>query len=173
MLREKPYDYMITLTPSNNITNIKDMENNLQYKLAESTATETLEIVEKALNDSDTLREAIIVELPPRVDSERLQSLTEYSNFVLREAVKKSNLKDRITVASLDALWDYSEQHIYGHPSSSRYDGIHMRGKFGSKAYTWCIEEAVKSSRIANTSTTSPTTYTPISTSNRFQVLSN
>ena len=173
MLREKPYDYMITLTPSNNITNIKDQENNLQYKLAESTATETLAIVEKALKDSDTLKDAIIVELPLRVDSETLQSLTEYSNFVLREAVRKSNLKDRITVASLDALWDYSEQHIYGHPSSSRYDGIHMRGKFGRKAYTRCIEEAVKSSRFANTPSSPPSTFSSISTSNRFQVLSN
>ena len=118
-------------------------------------------------------KDAIIVELPPRVDSETLQSLTEYSNFVLREAVKKSNLKDRITVASLDALWDYNKQHIYGHPSSTRYDGIHMRGKFGSKAYTWRIEEAVKSSRFANTSSSPPSTYSPISTFNRFQVLSN
>ena len=72
MLRKKPYDYVITLTPSNNITHIKDQENNLEYKLAESTATETLTIVEKTLNNSDTLKDAIIVELLSRVDSETL-----------------------------------------------------------------------------------------------------
>ena len=177
LLREKPYEYMITLTPSNNISNVKEMENQMQYKHAESTALETLALVEKAFKDSDTLKDAMIVELPPRVDSERLQSLTEYSNFVLRDAVNKSTLKQRITIASLDGLWDYSEQDIYGHPDSSRYDGIHMRGKHGSKAYTRCIEEAVKSSRFSNTSITPsatfPTTYPSIPTSNRYQVLSN
>ena len=168
---------MIALTPSNNISNIKEMDNQRQYQHAESIALETLALVEKALNDSDTLNDAMIVELPPRVDSERLQSLTEYSNFVLREAVNKSTSKHRITVASLDGLWDYREQDIFGHPDSSKYDGIHMRGKHGSKAYTRCIEEAVKSSRFSNTfttpSATSATTYSPIPTSNRYQVLSN
>ena len=105
LLKEKDYTYMITLAPSNNITNIKDMENHLQNELAEHTALETLLIVEKAIQDSDNLEDAIIVELPPRVDSHRLQDLTEYSNFVLRGAVSKSSLKHKITVASLDALW--------------------------------------------------------------------
>ena len=176
LLREKSYDYMITLTPSNNITNMKDIENHTQYQLAEETATETLGVVEKALKDSNTLKDVMIVELPPRVDSKKLQHLTEYSNFVLREAVRKSSLNHRITIASLDSLWDYSEQEIYGHPDSSRYDGIHMRGKQGSKAYTRCIEEAVRSSRFSNTSSSTssvPTTYSSIPTSNRYQVLSN
>ena len=144
---------MITLAPSNNITNIKYMENHLQNESAEHTALETLAIVEKAIQDSDTLEDAIIVELPPRVVSERLQYLTEYSNSVHREAVRKSSLKHKITVASLDALWEYIEQDIYGHPSSSRYDGIHMRGKYGSRAYTQCIQEAVRSSKVCHNPT--------------------
>ena len=165
---------MITLTPSNNITNVKDMENHIQYQLAEETALETLGVVEKALKDSNTLKDVMIVELPPRVDNEKLQHLTEYSNFVLREAVRNSTLNHRITVASLDSLWDYSEQEIYGHPSSNRYDGIHMRGKLGSKVFTECIREAVKSSRFASDITsTSTATHSLIPTSNRFEVLSN
>ena len=166
---------MITLAPSNNITNIRYSETHLQNELAEHTALETFAIVEKALNDSNTLEDVVIVELPPRVDSERLQELTEYSNFILRDLVSRSSLKHKITVASLDALWDYHEQDIYGHPSSPRYDGIHMRGKYGSKAYTQCIIEAVRSSKISSNTTNHTVTSSsssPIPTSNRYQVLS-
>ena len=66
---------MITLTPSNNITNIKKIREKkyLQNESADHTAIETLSIVEKAIHDSDTLEDAIIVVLPPRVYSEKLR----------------------------------------------------------------------------------------------------
>ena len=150
------------------------MNTHEQNELVEATALETLAIVEKTIRDSDTLKDVMIAELPPRVDNERLQNLTEISNFTLKEAVKKSKHKENITIASLESLWNYSEHEIYGHPSSTKYDGFHMRGKWGSKAYTEAIKEAVKASRFSrNTSTSSPTTYSPIYTSNRYEILSN
>ena len=54
-LSERKYDYLITLTPSNNIKNTENMEVDEQYKLAEHTALETLAIVEEAIEKSETL----------------------------------------------------------------------------------------------------------------------
>ena len=173
LLSERKYDYLITLTPSNNIKNVENMEANEQYKLAEHTALETLAIVEKAIEKSDTLKNAVIMELPPRADSARLQSLTEYCNFILRESVFRSKHKEKITLGSFDRLYDFSENNIFGHKSSSSYDGIHLRGEWGSEAFTDCIRKAVKRSRFSSSLTTTSSTFTPISTSNQFEVLSN
>ena len=173
LLSERNYDYMITLTPSNNITNLEGMEYNDQFKMAEETALETLAIVEKALEDSETLKSAVIMELPPRADSVKLQDLSDYCNFVLREAVVNSKHKQKITTGSFDSLYKFSNNDIFGLPSSDRYDGIHLRGDWGSEAFTDCLPAAVRRSRFpSNMSTTTPT-LEPISTSNQFQVLSN
>ena len=45
LLGERNYDYMITLTPSNNIKNAEGRENKEQFKMAEETALATLAIV--------------------------------------------------------------------------------------------------------------------------------
>ena len=166
---------MIALAPSNNIKNIENMESGEQYKMAEHTANETLAIVEKALEKTKSLKKAVIMELPPRADSARLQSLTEYSNNVLKSAALNSAYKDQIVIGSLDSLYNYSNADIFGHPSSPSYDGIHMRGKSGKWAFTECITAAVKAAALTYESprSSSPPTATLISTSNSFQALSN
>ena len=63
LLNERAYKSIIVLTPSNNIKNVENMDNNKQNELAVKTALDTVTIVEKA---------AVIVELPPRADSHRL-----------------------------------------------------------------------------------------------------
>ena len=173
LLSERKYDYMITLTPSNNIKNIENMEANEQYKLAEHTAHETLAIVESAIEKFDTVKNAVIMELPPRADSARLQSLTEYCNFILRDIVFRSKHKDQITLGSFDRLYDFHENDIFGHKSSNNYDGIHLRGEWGSEAFTDCIRKAVTRSRFSSNLTTTSSTFIPISTSNQFELLSN
>ena len=60
-MSERKYDYLITLTPSNNIKNTENMEVDEQYKLAEHTALETLAIVEKAIEKSETLKNVVII----------------------------------------------------------------------------------------------------------------
>ena len=141
--------------------------------MAEETALETLKIVEKALEDSETLTSAVIMMLPHRADSVRLQDLTEYCNFVLRDAVTTSKHKQKITIGSYDSLDRFSDNDIFGHPSSARYDGIHMRGDWGSEAFTDCIRAAVRRSRFPSNMATTTPILAPISTSNQFEVLSN
>ena len=151
------------------------MESVEQYKMAEHTAHETLAIVEKALEKTKSLKKAVIMELPPRADSARLQSLTEFCNNVLKNAAMASAYKDKIIIGSLDPLYSHSNADIFGHPSSPNYDGIHMRGKSGKWAYTGCIMAAVKAAGLTYESSrsSSPPTATLISTSNSFQALSN
>ena len=123
------------------------MDNNKQNELAVKTALDTVTIVEKALEDSTTLKTAVIVELPPRADSHRPADLTEFSNFALKAAVEKSALRGQISLASLDTLYSYSEQDIFGSPNSPFYDGIHMRGRHGG---TNCIVTAVAAAGLSN-----------------------
>ena len=143
--------------------------------MAEHTAHETLAIVEKALEKTKSLEKAVIMELPPRADSPLLQSLTEYSNNVLKNAAMNSAFKDKVTIGSLDSLYNHSNSDIFGHPSSPNYDGIHMRGKSGKWAYTNCILAAVKAAGLTyeTSRTSSPPTASLIPTSNSFQALSN
>ena len=113
------------------------------------------------------------MELSPRADSARLQSLTKFCNFVLRDIVFRSKHKQKITLGSFDRLNDFSEDDIFGHRSSTSYDGIHLRGDWGSEAFTDCIRAAVRRSRFSSNLTTTSSTFIPISTSNQFEVLPN
>ena len=144
-----------------------------QNQLAVETALETLSIVEKALKDFPTLKKAVIVELPPRADSHRLSELVELANFVLKSSVEKSKYRNQISIASLDPLYDHSEYAIFGSPSSPKSDGIHMRGNRGSRLYTDCILNAVKSAGLGSSATPTVAASYSIATSNMFDLLSN
>ena len=175
LLSERKYTNLIVLTPSNNIKNIEDLPEDQQNQMAVDTPLETLGVVEKALKDNPTLKKVVIVELPPRADSNRLSELTEFSNFVLKGAVNKSKYKNKISIGALDTMFDYSERDIFGSPNYYKYDGIHMYGKLGSKVYSNCVLTALESAGLTSLSGTleSSSAYSPIPTSNRYSVLSN
>ena len=180
LLNERSYESLIVLTPSNNIKNVENLDWEVQNRLAIKTSTDTVSIVEKALEQNNTLKKAVVVELPPRADSMRLQELTEFANFTLRNTIEKSIYKSQITLARLDSLYQYAEKDIFGSPSSRKNDGIHMRGRLGATAYTECIMTALKSADLCLTrstsinSTNTEAVDTPtIPTSNYYQVLSN
>ena len=143
-----------------------------QNRMAVDTALETLAVLEEALRKTPTLEKVLIVEQPPRVDSPKLAELTDLSNFVLRTAAEKSHFSEKISIVTLDALYEYSEKDIYGSPNSSRYDGIHMRGKHGHRIFTNCILTAIKATGTSSIQPTCPSS-TSIHTSNIYNVLSN
>jgi hypothetical protein len=160
LLAERPYKSLIVLTPSNNIKNLENYDRPRQNELAVKTALDTVSIVQKALVQSSSLEKAVLVELPPRTDSGRLSELTEFSNSALREAVRKSTCRRKITIASLDMLYQHSNLDIFGSHSSPRYDGIHLRGKLGPVVFTNCLLTAVASAGL--TSNFSSNRYTPV-----------
>ena len=155
---------MIILTPSNNIKNLDNYDRPRQSELAVKTALDTVSIVQKALVESSSLKQAVLVELPPRTDSGRLSELTELSNSALRKAVRKSTCSRKITIASLDLLYQHSNLDIFGSQSSPRYDGIHLRGKLGAKVFTDCLLTAVTSAglTLAETSNFTSNRYTAV-----------
>ena len=174
LLAKQPCKSVIVLTPSNNIKNTEKLDSHEQSELAVQTALDTVAIVEKALAESPRLEKAVIVELPPRADSWRLAELTEFSNFALRGAVEKSALSNRITIATLDSLYEHSDSKIFGHPNSNKYkyDGIHLRGKVAAKLYTESILTAVRAAGLASSPVASTAT-SPVLTANRYTILSN
>ena len=171
LLSEKRYANLIVLTPSNNIKNIENMPKKQQDQMAVDTPLETLAVIEKALKDNPSLKKVVIVELPPRADSHRLSELTEFSNFVLKGAVEKSKYRNQISIGALDSMYDYSNRDIFGSMNYHKYDGIHMHSKLGRQVYSNCVLAALESAGL--TSTESTPAYSPISTSNRYNVLSN
>ena len=173
LLKERPYKNAIVLTPSNNITNVKEMPKEEQNQLAVHTALETLNIVEKALEEFPNLEKAVIVELPPRADNQRLSELVEFANFVLKSSVANSKYRNQISIASLEPLYDQSEYAIFGSSSSPKSDGIHMRGNRGRRLYTDCILNAIKSADLCSSVTPTVAASYSIPTSNMFDLLSN
>ena len=175
LLNERSYESLIVLTPSNNIKNVENLGWEDQNRLAIKTSTDTVSIVEKALEQNNSLKKAVIVELPPRADSMRLQELTEFANFTLRNTIEKSIYKSQITFASLDSLNLYTEKDIFGSPSSRKNDGIHMRGRLGATAYTECIVRALKAAGLCLSRSTNTVNMnsSSIATSNYYNVLSN
>ena len=143
-----PYKSLIVLTPSNNIKNVETLEKKEQFRLPEKTSVDTVTIVEKALEDNETLEKVVIVELPPRADSEKQAELTKYSNFIVKSKVEKSKFNKNITIAKLDALYNHPEKEIFGPASRSWSDGIHLRGRLGSELYTECILTALRSAGL-------------------------
>ena len=174
LLAKQPCKSIIVLTPSNNIKNLEKLDSYEQSELAIQTALDTVASVEKALAESPGLEKAVIVELPPRADSWRLAELTEFSNFALRGAVEKSALSSKITLASLDSLYNHSNEKIFGRRNSRnyKYDGVHLRGKLGAKLYTESILTAVRAAGLASSHVVNAATD-PILTHNRYSVLSN
>ena len=104
-----------------------------------------------------------------------MSELTEFANFSLRGCVEKSKYKDKITIASLNSLFQHTEKEIFGSPSSRKNDVIHMRGRFGATAYTECIMRALKAAGLclSRSTNTEGMDSSSIPTSNYYNVLSN
>ena len=108
LLSERAFGSLIVLTPSNNIKNIEHMDWEEQNKLSIKTSIDTVEVIEKALLQHDSLEKVVLVKLPPRADSTRLSELTEFANFSLRGCVEKSKYKDKtMPRQSVPNSWSY------------------------------------------------------------------
>ena len=96
-----------------------------------------VEVACDALENNKDMK-IVILERTPRYDDKA--DLSEFSNFVLRELVRKAKHKygDRLMYGShiLDSEGTTREAR-YGRPGvTPRYDGLHLRGVLGKQAYT-------------------------------------
>ena len=189
LLAQREYTNLIIQAPCNDITNLRNIEDEDEKNaLAEQSAFNTLATAEMALKDFPTLERVLVLEQPPRVDG--LEELSSYSKFVLRGAVERSSLRNRIAVRSLNSLeytTDQMKVDIFGSPSNSRSDGIHLAGKKGRQLYTDSILTAIQQSglpgswrserrsvrRGQDTSRGGQQTYAGVVTNNKYSTLSN
>ena len=90
---------------------------------------------------------------------------------MLKEAAEKSKYRNQINIGVLDSMYDFTYRDIFGSSNYHKYDGIHMHGKLGRKVFSNCVLTALESAGL--TSTESAPAYSPVSTFNRYSVLSN
>ena len=107
-----------------------------QYSMAKKSALNMLALAEKALRENSTLERLVLMEYPPRADSEQLGEISQYGNTVLRTEVNKSEFRRQIVVGSMGNLKYSSLEEMvdrFGprnvHP---RFDGIHLRPKISN-----------------------------------------
>ena len=114
--------------------------------------------MEKARAEHPSLRKVLILEQLPRTDSEHLSTLVNIYNTTLREMVTAAPPSShcQILVASHNSLTLASKDMrsaVFGSPSARGTDGIHFRGKEGSKTHTSSIISALKSAGLNDWST--------------------
>ena len=152
LLGERKYSSMIMLAPTNDITNLKEVQSKQEReRLAVESAKNTLTIAEKALESVDRV---LIMEQPVRVDS--LAELSEFSKSKLREFVRSCPLAGRIKIGSSrpDILNNEEKKtEVFGKPTDRKADGIHMRGWKGKEFFTETLKEAVKCAGLADRDT--------------------
>ena len=87
------------------------------------------------------VRKVLILDRIPRFDTPSTDpfnlknKLSDYGNEILREERDKTDVKDHIFI-SPHSLPNQFQENLYGHPNSSYFDGIHLRGPDGNNHYT-------------------------------------
>ena len=151
LLKVRPFRGAVMMAPCNDISNLKDLGWEEQYKMAEKSALNTVAVVEEALEDFPGLERFLLLEYPPRADSERLSSLSDFASFCLRETALRSKYGSRIMVKPLECLNNASNYKVFGPTNRGpRFDGIHLRGKQGKHLFTNDIIFALESAGMTS-----------------------
>ena len=118
------------------IVNLRKMARDIRnkeelYRLAEQSSRITINIVENDLKQFPSLTRVIIMEGLPRVDSDSMSAMSDYSDFVLRELTTMSELRDKIVVGShllLECDTDVKVTNVFG-PSFSTDSSVRYPGE--------------------------------------------
>ena len=148
LTKERSYTGGVILSPSNDISNLAKLDKAKQYSMAEKSAVNMLKVAERALEENPPLEKLVLMEYPPRADSEHLAKLSGYSNQVLRQLVDRSRWRAQIVVGSMANLNYTNKDEMVDRfgPTNShpRYDGVHLRGSKGAQLYTDSIIAGVR-----------------------------
>ena len=190
LLSAKAFTYLVLLSPTSDLTNLKEVEEQHHEGLAQQSALNMFQTTLKALESSPSLRKVVIFEMFPRCDSPHLSSLAITYNIALKELVAASPHTQQITVVghpSLTVRAQAKGEAMFGLPSYPSTDGIHYRGAEGRQGLTFSIIEGLKAAVVTSSAqpegwmvqgrqgaATSPApaaTYSQVTTGNRFAVL--
>ena len=152
LLGERRYDNLILMAPTNDISNLKTIKNQEKREnLARLSARNTVYVAEQALEKFPSLKEVLIMEQPVRVDN--LAELSNLSTRKLRECAQSSPLAGKIRIGSNQAgscTTEDQKKAVFGSASSSKADGIHMRGEDGKQFMTNTFVLAVRCAGLAD-----------------------
>ena len=152
------YDYLIVQSGAEDITNLKTKINpneNMDYFKQETvkSAKNTFDACLLALDRQPSLKNIIILKQTPRYDphsSDPLSikpALAEIFNSTLTELWMSCPLKSKIYLGSHNIECSGAIQLArYQHTRSGRFDGVHLFGPSGSKAYTSSVINVLRAS---------------------------
>ena len=147
-LKKKQFELMMLQAGSVDITNLKTIENpteHFEYFRQETvkSAENLFNVAVKSLKSKPSLKKVIIFKQIPRYDSTQVDplqlkpALSQIFNNTLADLWIKCPLKDRIFVGThnIDCHGAIREAR-YKCTRSGRFDGVHLYGSTGTKAYT-------------------------------------
>ena len=160
-LEESEYDYLVLGGGTVEITNLDtklDPDSNLLVFKDEilSSSQKMFSIAESALQSFPSLRKVIILRKPPRFDPAAIDplglkpQLSRFGDAVLFDLWCNSSFKARIIIGDHQLPHRLDEDHsrVFGDPKLCHYDGIHMYGPHGRKAFLASILNILKSAGI-------------------------
>jgi hypothetical protein len=146
---------LVLQSPTSDLTNLKGLPEVQQQDLVKQSACNMVKIMDRARAEHPSLRKVVILDQLPRSDTEELCNLSKLYNATLREQVAAApdSSHCQMQVASHDSLHATSQDmrsDLFGSPSARGTDGIHFRGKKGSKLHTSSIISALKTAGLGD-----------------------
>jgi hypothetical protein len=141
-------------SPTSDLTNLRNLPEQQHQDLVKQSARSMVDIMVKARDDNPSLRKVVILDQLPRTDSEHLSTLASTYNATLRELVAAAPTSShcQMVVASHSFLHPSSQDmqaDLFGSASARGTDGIHLRGKQGSKRHTNSLISALKTAGLS------------------------
>ena len=156
------YEHMIVQTGSVDITNLKtDVDPNqyLEYFKQEAvmSAKNIFNSCVLALERQPSLKSVIIMKQTPRYDPREVDPLSLKSalshlfNNTLMDMWMSSSMKEYIFVGSHNIDCSGAIQSArYRHTKTGRFDGVHLYGSSGNKAYTRSVLNILRSAKLTS-----------------------
>ena len=154
-------DYLVIQAGSTDITNLrtgeKDIDTEVFKKEVHYAAKNLFTAAESALEHQPNLKKVVIMTLTPRYDTRMSDPralkpiLAHMFNNTLRELWLNSPAKDKVTIGlhNLECVGGTHEAR-YRDIRNNKYDGIHLYGPSGGKAYTISVLDILKNCDITD-----------------------
>ena len=159
-VNKEDFEYVVIQAGSVDITNLNTKDNPddyFEYFRQETviSATNTFNAGENALKLNPNLRKVVIMKQIPRYDPIEVDplglksSLSLLFNNTLGNLWMESNYKHKLFIGNhnIDCSGAIREAR-YRHTRSGRFDGIHLHGSSGKKAYTQSVLNILQSAKL-------------------------
>ena len=161
-LKNGSFKTLLLQAGSVDITNLKTSEHPDDFseyfkQVAVVSATNLFQVAENALRDSRSIRKVIIMKQIPRYDPLEVDpfslkpSLSILFNNTLSNIWMESLYRDQIFIGSHNIECNGAIREArYRHTKSGKFDGIHLYGSSGKKAYTRSVLSILEAANITS-----------------------